>query len=118
MATLNKIAQQRLLLQAAEAQDRGLDQLSKAILAMVKNAAEESKDDYSYEDMSAEIYQGLWELASKVAKYYNVEEVTAEKLDDVIEEIAENFINNIEEALQVESSQVGPSEPKVPGEVK
>lgn len=118
MVTLNKIAHQRLLLQAEEAEERGLHQLSTGILSMIKAAAEDSKEEYSYEDMSAEIYQGLWELASKVAKYYDVENIEAEKLDEVIETLAEDLISQVEEAMQVESNQVGPFESKVPGETK
>ena len=45
--------------------------------------------------MSAEIYQGLWELASKIAKYYDVENIEAEKLDEVIENLAEDLISQV-----------------------
>lgn len=118
MVTLNKIAHQRLILQAEEAEERGLTQLSSGILTMLKEASEDSGEEYSYEEMSAEIYQGLWALASKVAKYYDVENIEAEKLEEVIEQMAEDLINQVEQALQIDSSSVGPFESKVPGEIK
>ncbi len=117
MAKLNKVAQSRLLLEAEEAQDRGLDKLSDAIIHLIKKAEKEESEDgeYSYDDMSTQVYQGLWELASCVAKYYDIENVSAEKLNLVIESIADEFISEVERELGVEDI-IGPLEPKTPGE--
>jgi hypothetical protein len=67
--------------------------------------------------LNRDIYQGLWELASKVAKYYDVENVRVEKLSKVIDSLVSNFIEDLEEALDVEDVK-GPKEPKLLGESK
>jgi|688.fasta_scaffold1051752_2 hypothetical protein len=117
MAQLNKIAHNRLLLQAEEARELGMVKLADAIMYVLEKS-EPEQAEYSHDDMSRDIYQGLWELASKVAKYYDVEDVKVEKLSKVIDSLAASFIDDLEEALGVEDQVKGPKEPKLLGESK
>ena len=121
MAKLNKIAHSRLLLQAQEAKEMGLDRLARGMFFALKLAEEDADmpvSKYSYEEMQEEIYQELWELVSKVAQYYDVDNITAEKIDDVLQEMRDNFLEKVEEVLGVEEGSVGALEPEVPGETK
>ena len=121
MAKLNKIAHSRLLLQAQEAKEMGLDRLARGMFFALKLAEEDADmpvSKYSYEQMQEEIYQELWELVSKVAQYYDVDDITAEKIDDVLQEMRDNFLEKVEEVLGVEEGSVGALEPEVPGETK
>jgi hypothetical protein len=121
MAKLNKLAYDRLLLQAEEAKELGLHSLSRGMFFALKSAAEDADkevEEYSYEDLKDEMYQELWELASKVAQYYDVENMNAEKVNEVLEEMREEFIDRIEEALDIKDQVLGAREPKVPGETK
>jgi len=121
MAKLNKIAHSRLLLQAQEAKEMGLDRLARGMFFALKLAEEDADmpvSKYSYEQMQEEIYQELWELVSKVAQYYDVDNITAEKIDDVLQEMRDNFLEKVEEVLGVEEGSVGALEPEVPGETK
>lgn len=119
MVKLNKITQARLMLEAEEAEERGLNKLSEAVVHLLKVAkekkSEENEEEYSYDDMNKEIYQSFWELASCVAKYYDIQDFSAEKLNPVIESIADEFVEEIERVLGVDEI-IGPLEPKTPGE--
>ncbi len=114
MAKLNKIAYNRLLLQAEEAKDQGMVALAEAIMFAIQ-APDMQENKYSYDDLNRDIYQGLWELASKVAKYYDVEDVRVEKISKVIDSLVSTFIEDLEDALEVEDVK-GPKEPKLLGE--
>lgn len=150
MAKLNKIAHNRLLLQAEEAEIRGLNQLANGILFAIASEddlennsdedyseendfeseednfeseedgheEDESESQYSYEQLQDEIYQHLWELSSRVAKYYNCEKIDAEKINSVVDSFTAQFIEEVEAALEVEEGSVGPFEPKVMGELE
>ena len=177
MAKLNKVAHARLLLQAEEAQERGLDRLADGILFAIssnvnKNVEDpeedfeenteeefeespeesfeedfdeendeendedsdedseedseedsdeeldEESDQYAYDQLKEEIYKGLWELATRVAKYHDCEHIDAEKLGDVVDTLAQQFIEEVEDSLQIEEGSIGPFEPKVMGELE
>ena len=77
---------------------------------------ENQNEEYSYDQLNEEIYQELWKLSSKIAKYYNCERMDADKIGKLIEDFTEEFVEKVEEVLDVENGTIGPYEPKVMGE--
>jgi len=111
--TLDTVIYNKLLLQAEEANDQNLTKLANGILAAL-----ESKDDkieYSCCELNNDIYFGLWKLAANFIKYYDLNSVDAQKLNEIIEINAEKFVNDLEKSLDMELK-FGANEPKVPGQ--
>jgi hypothetical protein len=120
MKKINKIAYNKLLLQAEEAKDRGLTKLSSAILYTIGSHPEDEGEDveYAYEKLHDDLYQGLWKLVGNIIKYYDLESVDVRKIDSLVEYFSQELLNEAENTFEVESVVAGPFEPKVPGELK
>ena len=88
MKKLNSVVYQKLLLQAEEAKDREMVKLD------------------------------LWKAATCILKYYDIKSADAEKLHEALEVVASKLIEEVEHSLSVKHTQVGPLEPKVPGQSK
>ncbi len=72
---------------------------------------EDEEVKYSHADLESDIYEGLWKLATHIIKYRDVNSVDAEKLNLVIESLAQQVIEEMDEVV------VPDGEPKLPGEV-
>jgi hypothetical protein len=118
MKKFNKIAYNKLLLQAQEAKDQGLNKLSTAIFYTIGSMPEDSLEKYNYDQLKDDVYNGLWNLAGNVIKYHNLESVDSEKINSIIESLTDSFIEEIEENLQLDDGAVGPLESEIPGEIK
>jgi hypothetical protein len=118
MKKLNSVVYNKLLLQAHEAKEQGLKKLAQGILGALTPAPEDEKVSYGSGDLNNDIYHGLWALSTNVIKYYDLQSVDAEKVNEIIEIFAEKFISDLETSLGVDSGTVGPLEPKLPGENK
>jgi hypothetical protein len=116
MKKLNAVVYNKLLLQAEEAKDQGLKKLAQGILGSLTPAPEEEKISYGSGDLNDDIYHGLWALSTNVLKYYDLESVDAEKVNEVIEIFAEKFISDLENTLGIDKGTIGPLEPTLPGE--
>lgn len=116
MKKINSVLYKKLYLQAEEAKELGLEKLASGIYSAIGPLAEEELSEYSYHELKDDVYIGLWKLYLNVMKYYDVDSAKAEEMHDLIEQFAEDFIAAIEDKLGVESTDIGPLEPKVPGE--
>lgn len=119
MIKLNSTIYRKLLAQAEEAKEQGMEILADNI----KNAIgyEEPIDEpqeYSYMQLQDDVYKEAWKLAAQIIKYYNLKTVNAEKLNDTILLCADKMIADVEHTLGVSSVVIGELEPKVPGENK
>ncbi len=112
---LNEIIYNKLLLQAEEAQHQGLTKLASGILQAVGPYPAEEPENYAYSDLNKNIYDQLWKVTSQIIAYHDIKSVQAEQLDQVLNVFAEKLINELEFCLGVEG-QVGPLEPKLPGQ--
>jgi len=117
MKKFNKIIYNKLLLQAQEAKDQDLNKLASGIFNAIGAYPEEENIKYSYEELNEDIYNGLWKIAGNVIKYYDINSVDAEKINYLIESFASEFIDQLEENIYVDTN-IGPLEPKIPGEIK
>lgn len=117
MLKLNKTLYNKLLLQAEEAKDQDNKKLANAILYTIGSMSEDEDVEYSYSALKDDIYNNLWKLSGYLMKYYDLNSVDAEKINSIIEPMAENFIEILESELEI-SDTVGPLEPKTPGESK
>lgn len=116
MKKLNDVIYNKLLLQAEEATSQEMHKLAKAVKGSLTASPEDESVNYAIGEMNNDIYAGLWKLATCVMKYYNVESADVEKVNEVIESLASRFVSEVETSLNVESSSVGPLEPKLPGQ--
>ena len=108
----------KLLLQAEEAKNQNMDKLSDGILSAIAQEPSDEQTSYCYSDLNNDIYCGLWKLSSNIIKYHNLESVDAQKIDGIIEVLANKFINELELTLDINDNIVGPFELPVPGEEK
>lgn len=115
MNKLNPIVYQKILLQAQEAKLRDMKKLAGAVLGGLAPAPAEEKITYSFTDLKENVYNGLWKLAFDVVGYHDLNTADIEKLDKAIVYATDNFVKEIEHALEVEGK-IGPNEPKLPGQ--
>jgi|SRR5580698_5227637 hypothetical protein len=116
MKKLNSVVYQKLLLQAEEAKDQDMVKLSTGLLNALGPVPEDELVSYNFEELQGDIYTGLWKLAACVIKYHDLDSVDAEKVHQVLEIYSSKLIEEIEQSLSVDNTQVGPLEIKVPGQ--
>lgn len=105
----------KIVLQAQEANDQGLEKLAKNAIAAAKVTATEL-DSYALDDLKEDIKRDLWKAAAKVMIYHDVDSVDIMKVDAALELVLDKCIAEIESSLNKKSSDVGVLEPKVPGQ--
>lgn len=115
MNKLNNVVYQKLLLQAQEAKAREMKKLAGAVLNGLGPTSAEERSDYSSVELKEDVYNGLWKLAFNVVGYHDLESADIEKLDKAIAFATDNFVKEIEQALDIEGK-IGPNEPKLPGQ--
>lgn len=118
MKKLNSIIYGKLMLQAEEARDRDMLKLASDILASVELGPDDSKIEYSSEDLNNDIQEGLWKLAACVMKYHDIQSVDVEKMDDCLKLAGMTVRSMACTAIDLAYDDVGPLEPKVLGESK
>jgi hypothetical protein len=116
MKKLNPVVYQKLLLQAEEAKDRKMIKLANGILSSLTPTPEDEQLSYDYDQLQDDVYQDLWKAATCILKYYDVKSADAEKIHEALEAVASKLIEEVEHSLSVKHTQVGPLEPKVPGQ--
>ena len=115
MNKLNSVVYQKIVLQAQEAKLREMRKLASAVLNGLGPNPAEDKIVYSARDLKEDIYQGLWKLAFNVIGYHDLDSADIEKLDKAVAYAVDNFVKDIEHALDVEGK-IGPNEPKLIGQ--
>ena len=118
MLKLNDVLYKKLLLQAEEAKEQNNKKLADAIFHTIGSMSEDEEVEYSYSDLNSDIYNGLWKLSGYLMKYYDLDSIDAEKINSIIEPLSKQFIEILESELDINSSTIGPLEPKTPGELK
>lgn len=115
---MNTVIYNKLLLQAEEAKEQGMKKLADGILSALTAVPEDENIKYSFSELDEDIYKGLWSLAANVIKYYDIDSVDSEKVNEVIEILSSKFIEELQVSLGIENTLVGPLEPNLPGESK
>jgi|SRR5271166_3490041 len=118
MKKLNPVVYSKLLLQAEEAKDRDMVKLAAALMNTIGPVPEDERVSYNFNELQTDVYQGLWKMAACVIKYHDLQSVDAEKVHEVLESFASKLIEEVEQSLSVDNTQVGPLEDNVPGETK
>jgi hypothetical protein len=118
MKKLNSVVYNKLVLQAEEAKELGLTKLASGISSSLGDSPEEQTGSYNFDELQGDVYQELWKVVACVIKYHNLESVDAEKVHEALESFANKLIEEVENSLNVDNTQVGPMETKVPGESK
>lgn len=116
MRKLNSIIYNKLLLQSQEAKAQNLTKLASGVISALGPVVEDEHVQYGHQQLQDEIYDGLWKLATHVIKYHDVESADASKIHDRLEALADKFIEEIEQSLDVEGVVAGPLEPKLFGQ--
>ena len=105
----------KIVLQAKEANDQGLETLAKnAMAAAIVTSAE--LDSYALKDLKEDVKRDLWKAAAKVMIYHDVDSVDIMKVDAALEAVLDKCIAEIERSLNKKASDIGALEPKVPGQ--
>ena len=116
MNKLNKIIYNKLLIQAEEAKDRGMVKLANGIFDAIGSHPNDETLEYSYGQLKEGMYNDFWKVATKLIHYYDLDSADVEKIDAAITSFASKITQELEAAIGVDSSKVGPLDPKVPGE--
>ena len=116
MSKLNTTIYRKLLACAQEAEDQGLIKLASNIKEAIGVEAAEKPEPYSYVEMENDIHRELWKAATHLVRYWNLNRVDVQKLDNSILIWASELIDEVEHSLGVSSAPVGPLDPKVPGQ--
>lgn len=116
MTKLNVVVYNKLFLQGEEAKEQGLIKLAHNIFTAIGPMPEDEGVEYSSAQLHENVQQDLWKIATHVLKYHDVQSVDAAKIDETIHILAEKFIDELENVLDVDLSLISPLEPRVPGE--
>lgn len=117
MKKLNNVIYNKLLLQANEAREQDMKKLATGIFGALGPMSEDEGGHYNFNELQEDVYQGLWKLAACVIKYHDLESADAVKINEVLESMAEKLIEQVEQSLGVDDTQIGPLEEKTFGEV-
>ncbi len=117
MKKLNTIIYNKLLLQAEEAKNREMIKLANGILNSLGPLPEDEHINYNFNELKEDVYQGLWKMAAYVIKYHDLNSADAEKVHEVLESMSSKLIEEVEQSLGINNTQVGPLETKIPGEM-
>lgn len=113
---INSVIFNKLLLQAEEAKDQKLYKLASGLYSALEDKEPtDNPEIYSYNELNKDIYEGFWKLAFNFIKYYDLNSLDAQKIDETIKILADNFINELELTVGTDCV-IGPNELKVPGE--
>ncbi len=111
---LNPTLHKKLLAEAEEAKLQSLTKLASALEhALVPS--EDSQSLYSLSEVRQDVYEGLWKLATSLLKYHDVTSLPTERLDVVLADLSIDFMEQVEQVIG-KQDQIGPFEPKVPGQ--
>lgn len=118
MKKLNEVIYKKLVLQAEEAKELGLNKLGNAVLSSVGATPREVEEKITVtaEEMKEKIYTNLWKAAMEVLVYHDLESADIQKLDDTIAYLTDKFVLEVQGTLDVED--IGKLEPKLPGETE
>jgi len=105
----------KIVLQAQEADEQGLNILAKNAMAAAKVISNEL-ESYAFDDLKEDIKRDLWKAAAKVMIYHDVDSVDIMKVDAALELVLDKCIAEIERSLNKKTSDIGVLEPKVPGQ--
>lgn len=115
MKTLKSSVYQRLLAQAEELKDRGLNKLASNIVGALEETQQDVEHEYSYKELQEDVNSDLWVAASRFISYYNLDRADAEKVQKALLTVASTLASEMEWALEVDDKSET-LEPKVPGE--
>jgi hypothetical protein len=118
MKKLNAVVYHKLLLQAREAKTQEMDKLASAVVDALGPMTEDEPVEYNREQLKAELYNGMWKLATHVIKYHDVDSADIVKIHDRLESLADKFLDEVETSLGVDDVVAGPLESLLPGESK
>lgn len=121
---LNKIAYNKLVLQAQEAKELGLNELADVVLNSIGPTPRDEKEAYVYssEQLQDDMNKFLWKMAISTAEYHDLKSLDIQKIDEVIKWAAKQVLADLESCMDggdgISRTGIGPLEPKLPGESK
>ena len=116
MSKLNTTIYRKLLACAQEAEEQGMVKLASNIKEAIGTEPTDTPEPYSYGDMENDVHRELWKAATHLARYWGVNKMDVQKLDNSILIWAAELIDEVEHSLGVGPDVVGPLDPKVPGQ--
>lgn len=115
MKKISETLYNKLYIQAQTAKEVGLVSLGNAIDETIGAFPEESPKEYSYDQLSEDVYKEIWKVTASISEYHNVESLDIGKLDPYIQEITIRVMDAIEDKLNLKANTFT-KEPKIIGE--
>lgn len=120
MRTITENLLNRLIVQAEEAEVRGLSKLAGNLTEQI-NSSSIRKDDanysYSENEFRKDINDQLWSSIVRTADFYGIKRFDAYEMNQLVEKTAEDFVKSIRLHAGITHG-VGAYEPSIPGEEK
>lgn len=114
---LNSVIYNKLILQAEEAKNQGLEKLADNVISSMDSFPREDGEivTISNNELSSEIDKKLWSIAMDYIKYHDLQSVDIQKVAEFVKEMSEKIGSTINSTLQINSN-IGPLEPKLAGQ--
>lgn len=112
MIKISTTLYKKLIIQAQEAKIQGLHKLADNIHSSI--APDDEVIEYPHAKLEEDIQKELWKLSLLVMKYYDLTNIDALKMDDLIHQMSEEFLEKLEGDLKVNKKHS--LEPKTIGE--
>lgn len=107
-----------MALQAEEAKTLGLEKLGAGVSDAISSygSYEDAREPYSERQMTNDVYQDLWKVATRLFYYYDVDSLDIEKFNKIVEAASESLIEEMTKGLNKTAVLKSDVEPKLPGE--
>lgn len=117
MKNINSTVYGKIIIQAQEAKEIGLEKLGERVLSVISPAPrdENEKISYSHDELTEDFNRKLWKMALDVIAYHDLESVDIQKVDETIRRLSEVINKELGQAMGTESV-FGAFEPPVLGE--
>lgn len=101
MIKLNKKIYDRLILQAEEAKELGLQKLADGIVSAMPPTPVDNEEKYnvSEAELNDFVYKQLWKVALNIVSFYDAKSIDVEKISDTLNYLGEKIKNDIERSL-------------------
>ena len=114
MKKLNSTIYNKLLLEAEEANELGLNKLASSVINAIGDSPEENNITYSHNQLQEDVKSEMWKVATHLFQYHNMNSLDSKKTDEILESLASKFIKDLEYHLDL--SPIGKLEERLPGE--
>ena len=117
MKKLNTVIYNKIILQAEQARELGMEKLSEAIFSTIGAVSKDDSeiDDYSLAKLEDDVSKLLWKISYRIMDYYNLESVDVKKVEASVDDLTLLIMDELKYAMNIEKT-ISKKEPRVMGQ--